>query len=149
MRKLWGALGALVLAGTVAAAADDPIATRISLMEANGAATALAGGMLKQQVPYSPTAGKAVIATWEATASAFGAFFPEGSEDAARSMAAPAIWQDHAGFEADLAKFQEAALAAVAGAGKDGPPDLASFQKLAQPVMGTCKACHETYRLKD
>lgn len=149
MRKLSGLLGAFVLAGTAAIAADDPIASRISLMEANGAATALAGGMLKQQVPYSPAAGKAALAAWEAVAASFGAFFPEGSEDASRSDAAPAIWKDRAGFDADLAKFQEAALAAVKAGGKDGPPDLESFQKLAQPVMGTCKDCHKSYRTED
>lgn len=149
MRKLSGLLGAFVLAGTAAIAADDPIASRISLMEANGAATALAGGMLKQQVPYSPAAGKAALAAWEAVAASFGAFFPEGSEDASRSDAAPEIWTDRAGFDADLAKFQEAALAAVKAGGKDGPPDLESFQKLAQPVMGTCKDCHKSYRTED
>lgn len=149
MRKLPGLLGAFVVAGTAALAADDPIAARISLMEANGAATALAGGMLKEQVPYSPAAGKAAIATWEGVAASFGAFFPEGSDDPARSKAAPKIWEDRAGFDADLAKFQEAALAAVKAAGKDGPPDLASFKQLAQPVMGTCKTCHQSYRLQD
>ena len=149
MRKLPGLLGALVLAGTAAVAADDPIAARTSLMEANGAVTALAGGMLKQQVPYSPAAGKAVLASWEAIAASFGSFFPEGSEDPSRSEASPKIWQDRAGFDADLAKFQEAAQAAAKGAGKSGPADLASFQALAQPVMGTCKSCHQSYRLED
>lgn len=149
MRKLAGLLGVFVIAGTVAVAADDPITTRISLMDASGAATALAGGMLKEQVPYSPAAGKAAIASWHAVAVSFGDYFPEGSEDASRSHAAPKIWEDRAGFDADLAKFEEASAAAMKASGKDGPPDLASFQKLAQPVMGTCKGCHETYRLED
>ena len=149
MRKLSGWLGAFAVAGTAALAADDPVATRIALMDANGAATALAGGMLKQQVPYSPAAGKASIMAWHAVAVAAGTFFPPGSEGTGHSKASPKIWEDRAGFEADLAKFQEATDAAVKAAGKDGPPDLASFQKLAQPVMSTCKTCHETYRLED
>lgn len=149
MRKLAGLLGAFVVASSAALAAEDPITSRTSLMEANGAATALAGGMLKQQIPYAPAAGKAAITTWEAVATSFGAFFPDGSEDPSRSEAAPKIWQDRAGFDAELAKFQQAALAAAEAAGKDGPADLASFQQLAQPVMDTCKSCHESYRLKD
>jgi len=149
MRKLPGLLGAFAVAGTAAVAADDPVATRITLMDASGAATALAGGMLKQQVPYSPAAGMASIATWEAVAVTIGSYFPDGSEGAGRSKAAPKVWEDRAGFEAGLAKFREATTAAMKGAGEDGPPDLAAFQKLAQPVMGTCKSCHETYRLED
>lgn len=149
MRKLSGLLGAFAVAGTAAVAADDPVATRIALMDSNGAATALAGGMLKQQVPYSPAAGKAAIAAWEAVAVAVGSFFPEGSEGTGHSKASPKIWEDRAGFEADLAKFREATAAAMKGVGEDGPPDLVAFQKLAQPVMGTCKTCHETYRLED
>ena len=52
-------------------------------------------------------------------------------------------WRDY------LAAMEEAALAAVKAGGKDGPPDLESFQKLAQPVMGTCKDCHKSYRTED
>jgi cytochrome c556 len=149
MRKLSGLLGALIVAGTAAMAADDPIATRISLMEANGAATAVAGGMLKGQIPYAPVLAKSSIETWQAVALSFGAFFPEGSNDPDRSRASPKIWEDRAGFEAELAKFREAAVAAAEASGKDGPADQASFQKIAQSVMGQCKSCHESYRLED
>lgn len=151
MRKLSVLLGALVVSATGAVAADnpDPIAARVSLMQANGAATAVAGGMMKGQIPYSPALAKSAIATWEAVALSFGAFFPEGSTDSSRSEAAPKIWEDRAGFDADLAKFQQAAVAAAKASGKDGPADMETFANLAKPVMGTCKSCHQTYRLDD
>lgn len=149
MRKLTGLIGAFVVAGTAAIAQDDPIAARTSLMSANGAATALAGGMLKGELPYSPEAGKAAIASWQAVAISFGSFFPEGSADPSRSAAAPAIWEDRAGFDAELAKFAEAAAAASEAAGDDGPADQAAFAEVAQPVMQTCRSCHETYQLDD
>jgi cytochrome c556 len=149
MRKLPALLGVFAIAGTAAFAEGDPVATRIALMDANGAATALAGAMLKEQVPYSPAAGKAAIMSWHGVAVAVGSFFPEGSEGKGHSKAAPKIWEDRAGFEADLAKFQDATAAAVEASGKDGPADLAAFKTVAQPVMGTCKTCHEAFRLSD
>ena len=54
-----------------------------------------------------------------------------------------------AGFQAALGKFQTAVAAAVAASGKDGPPDAAAFQAAVQPVLGTCKSCHETYRIEN
>ena len=99
-------IGALALA-THSLAADDPIAVRQALMDNNGAAAALAGGMLKDEIPYNPVVGKAVIDALSATALAYGSFFPEGSVDPARSQASPKIWEDAAGFQAELAKFQD------------------------------------------
>ena len=61
---------------------------------------------MKDELAYSPVVGKAVIAAFNATAAAFGDFFPEGSADPARSDASPKIWEDTAGFQAELAKFQ-------------------------------------------
>ena len=60
MRRLPILIGALALA-TTAFAADDPIAVRQALMDNNGAAAALAGGVMKDEVAYSPVVGKAVI----------------------------------------------------------------------------------------
>ena len=41
--------------------------------------------MLKGEIPYSPVLGKAVIAALDATAAAFGDYFPEGSADRRRA----------------------------------------------------------------
>ena len=83
-----------LIAGLVAAAvalpavaAEDPIAVRQALMGSNGAAGAVAGAMLKDELAYSPVVGKSVIASLNATALAVGDFFPEGTLDPARSEA--------------------------------------------------------------
>jgi cytochrome c556 len=141
-------VGALALA-TTAFAQDDPIAIRQALMSNNGAAAALAGGMLKDEVAYSPVAGKAVIEALSATAHAFGSFFPEGSADPTRSKASPKIWEDAAGFRAALDKFRADVAAAREAAGKDGPADKAAFAAAIQPVLGNCRSCHEGYRLSN
>jgi cytochrome c556 len=149
MKSLAIALGALGLTAVAAFAADDPIEARQAIMDANGASTAVAAGLLKDEIAYSPAVALSVIAAFNATAHTFGDYFPEGSADPARSAAAPAIWEDAAGFEAALTKFSTDVAAAVQAAGKDGPPDKAAFQAAIQPVLGNCRTCHETYRLKN
>lgn len=146
MRSLPILVGALALA-TAAFAAEDPVAVRQTLMDGNGSAAALAAGVMKDEVPYSPVIGNAVIGSFAATAAAFGAFFPEGSVGG-ESAAAPKIWEDPAGFQSELAKFAAATSAARAAAGKDGPADKAAFVAAVQPIFDTCKTCHETYRIR-
>ena len=149
MRSLPITFGLLGFSALAVFAADDPIAARQAIMEANGAAAAVAGATLKGEIPYSPTVAKAVIAALNATAHTFGDYFPEGSADPAKSEAAPKIWEDQAGFEAALAKFSTDVATAMQASGKDGPPDLAAFQAAVQPALGNCKSCHESFRLEN
>ncbi len=130
----------------ISAAADDPIKARQLLMDSNAAATAVSAGLMKGEIPYNPAVAKAAIQAFAATAGSVGYFFPDGSTG--DSAAAPKIWEDAAGWQAELGEFAAAANAAASGAGKEGPADLAAFTALVQPVLGTCKECHESYRLK-
>lgn len=130
-------------------AADDAIAIRQALMDSNGASAAVSGGILKDQVPYSPLVAKGAIMAFAAVAESYGSFFPEGSLDPARSHASPKIWEDAAGFAAELGKFQAATKAAVAAAGKEGPADKAAFAAAVQPILGECKSCHQAYRTEN
>lgn len=129
-------------------AADDPVAIRQALMDSNGSSAALAGGVMKGEVAYSPVIGKAVIGALAATSDAFGSFFPEGSADPAHSAASPKIWENAAGFASELAKFQAATAAAVKASGKDGPADANAFVAAVGPVLDSCKSCHQDYRVK-
>ncbi|MBP7002523.1 cytochrome c [Amaricoccus sp.] len=142
---LIGAFGALALPSV---AAEDPVAQRQAIMSSVGAAAGVAGGVMKNEIPYAPALGKSVIATIHAAAMTYGGYFPEGSEDPARSKAAPAIWSDRAGFDAELAKLLAATSAAAEKAGRDGPADAATFAALIKPVMEECSSCHEKFRLK-
>ena len=129
-------------------ATEDVIATRKALMSGNAASAGLAGAMLKQEVAYSPAAGRAVLSSFNATAMAFGDYFPEGS-DTGDTKARETIWSDRAGFEAELAKFRTAASEGAAAGGREGPPDLAAFQAAVVPVLDTCRSCHEGYQVSD
>jgi cytochrome c556 len=149
MGKLPLLTAALAALAIPAFAADDPIAARQALMDANGGAAAVAGALLKDQIAYEPVIGKSVFTAFSAVSHTYGDYFPEGSLDPARSAASPRIWEDMAGFQAELAKFDAAVAAALEASGKDGPADKAAFAALAQPALQSCGSCHETYRVKN
>lgn len=148
MKKSAIVLTTLALSAGIAFAAENPIETRQALMEANGGAAGISGAMLKGEMPYSPAAAKAALATFHATSLAFGDYFPEDSKTGNKTTAAPKIWEDAEGFKKALSKFQTDAAAGFEASGEDGPADLASFKAAVMPVLGNCKSCHETYRIK-
>jgi cytochrome c556 len=128
-----------------AVAADDPIATRKALMDANGAAAGVSASMLKGDLDYNPAVAKSAIMTLRAVAHSYGSFFPEGS-DKGETKASPKIWSDRAAFEAAIDKFKSDADAAATASGKDGPADLAAFKTAVLPVFNNCKSCHQDFR---
>jgi cytochrome c556 len=147
MRKFLLAVSAFAMSALPSVAADDPIAVRKALMASVGASAGVAGGLMKNEIPYNPAVAKAAIASINATANAYGDFFPDGSQTGGNTEASPKIWEDAAGFQAALAKFKGATAAAVEAAGKDGPADLAAFQAAIGPVFDNCKGCHEVFRV--
>lgn len=146
MRKLALAVTAILISGSAAMAADDPIAVREALMEGNGASAAVSGAMLKGDLEYNPAVAKAAIAQLHGTAVAFGAFFPEGSDEG-DTEASPKIWEDKEGFQKALDKFKSDTEAAMKASGKKGPADIAAFKEAIMPVLGNCKSCHEDFRV--
>lgn len=150
MKKLPILIGALAALGTAAFAADDPVAVRQALMQSNAASAGVAGAVMKDELAYSPAIGKSAIMAWNAVAASVGDFFPEGTAGPDNdSDASPKIWEDMAGFEAALSKFQTDVAAAVEASGDDGPADKEAFATVAQQVLGNCKACHDNYRIPD
>ncbi len=148
MRRLAIAIVGIVAASSAVFASDDPIATRKSLMDSNAAAAGAAAGMLKGDIPYNPAVAKAAIMALNATAHAYGDYFPEGS-DMGNTSASPKIWEDMDGFKQKLGDFQTAVASAVDASGRSGPADLDTFKAAISPVFQTCNACHEAYRLKN
>ncbi|MAW85620.1 MAG: cytochrome C signal peptide protein [Phyllobacteriaceae bacterium] len=148
MKKIALALSAIALSAAAATAADDPIGVRKALMQATGASAGTASAMMKGDLDYNPAVAKASIATMAAVAKAYGDYFPEGSDMGADTTAAPKIWEDAAGFQEALAKFQADTSAAMQASGKDGPADLDAFKAAMGPVLANCKSCHEGFRVK-
>lgn len=148
MKRLSLCLGAFVALSLPVLAATDPISVRKALMDGIAADAGVAGGVMKGEIAYSPAVGKAVIESMKGAALAYGEFFPEGS-DTGDTKASPKIWSDRAGFDAELAKFQQALLAAGEASGREGPADQAAFAAAIQPAFASCKSCHEAYRIEN
>jgi cytochrome c556 len=150
VKKLPILIGAFATLASASFAAEDPVAVRKALMDSNAASAGVAGAIMKDELAYSPAVGKSAIMAWNAVAASVGDYFPEGTAGPENdSDASPKIWEDMAGFEAALAKFQTDVAAAVSASGDDGPADKAAFAAVAQTVLGNCKACHDNYRIPD
>jgi cytochrome c556 len=146
MRRLIVGLAALSVAAVAAGAyaVEDPIFTRQSLMDANGAAAGAGGAMLKGEVPFSEAVAKSVFQTMHAVAYSYGDYFPADS-NTGKTKASPKIWEDAAGFAAALQQFQKDTDAALAAK----PADLEAFKTAFGQVAGNCKSCHDKYRISD
>lgn len=122
--------------------AEDPANTRHELMEGVRDAAKVVGGMLQGKVDFDQDAAMESLRTFEAAGDQLGGLFPEGSEG---GEAAPAIWEDREGFEAEISKWQAATAAAIEAA----PETLDAAKPVLGRVMKSCKGCHDSYRIED
>lgn len=146
MRRLIAGLAALSVVALAAGAyaVEDPIFTRQSLMDANGAAAGAGAAMLKGDAPFNDAVAKSVFQTMHAVAYTYGDYFPADS-NTGKTKASPKIWEDAAGFAAALQQFQKDTDAAIAAK----PADLEAFKAAFGQVAGNCKSCHDKYRISD
>jgi cytochrome c556 len=125
-------------------AGDDPILARQQLMEETRDAAKAVGGMLKGEQPFDAEAAMQAFETWHNAAAKVGALFPEGSDSGHDTEARATIWSDRAGFEGELDDFAAKVDAAIAAA----PDNVEALKAAAGPVFGSCKSCHEGYRVE-
>lgn len=131
----------------VGAASADPVEDRQALMKRNGDTMKILGPMAKGEAPFDAAAAAEAFQEQHAVAEELvanlEALFPEGSTEG-DTEAAPAIWEDWAGFQATAQSFREdAAMAAEAELA-----DLEAFKTVFAEVSGNCGDCHETYRIE-
>lgn len=143
MRKLIFAISALALATSASFA--DPIADRKALMKQNGAVMKTLTGFVKGETAYDAAAVLAELTKLHEDASKMdpATLWPAGS-DTGDTTSSPKIWQDQAGFQAAIDKFQKDTAAAVAAA----PADLDALKVQMGAVGSNCASCHETFRVK-
>ncbi|OYW61808.1 MAG: hypothetical protein B7Y84_05545 [Azorhizobium sp. 32-67-21] len=141
-------LRALLVAGLVvpfvagaAFAQSDVIKQRKALMSAMGDQTKAGAAILKGEQPYDPAKAAAIFKAYTDAAS-FSTLFPDGS-DKGDTKAAPAIWSDRAGFDAQMAKFNSAVQAGLPQIGTE-----AGFKTAFTAVAATCRTCHSTYQAR-
>jgi cytochrome c556 len=135
---------ALALA-SFAIAGDDPLVARQDLMKSVGKATKPVGQMLRGQADFDAAVVMESLKTYEDVSAEFGELFPVGSESGEETEAAPAIWEDRAGFEEALATWQKSISEALAAK----PATLESAKPVLSNVLKSCKGCHDTYRIEN
>ena len=101
--------------------------------------------MLKGERDFDAAVVMTSFQTFDEAAAEFGDLFPPGSEDGEGTEAAPAIWEDRAGFDEALAAWSHAVDAAIAA----NPQTLEETKPVAGDIFKTCKSCHDNYRIED
>ena len=135
-----------VVATQPMAGGHSPVEKREAAMGVVGKSTGAIGDMLKGEKPFDAAMANQALADMRAAVEGFADLYPEGTEGETtnRFLASPAVWSDRAGFEAELAKFQDALDAAIAADAQDQGALGAAFG----PVGQSCRSCHEGYRTR-
>ncbi len=147
MRKVVLLVSAALLAGAASAQVkpEKAIEYRQSVMTVVGWNFGPMGAMMKGDKPYDKDAfaRNAAIVAYMAPLAIEG--FPPGSEKGAETTAKPEIWTKMDDFKSKMDKLntETSKLAAIA---KTGSFD--DIKKQFGATAGTCKACHDDYRVK-
>lgn len=143
MRKLVFAISALAFSSSIALA--DPVDEREALMKANGAAMGGLSAFVKGEKPYEAAEVLALLTKLNEDAVKLSSpdLWPVGS-DTGDSEASPKIWEDSAGFQAALEKFQLDTAAAVEAA----PADVDALKTQVGAIGQNCASCHQAFRVK-
>ena len=134
----------LVLALSLAGAADDPRHVRHELMESVGDAAKTIGRMIKGEAPFDADSLNSSLQLFLDASGELGSLFPPGTETGEDTRAAPDIWHDRDGFELALGDFRAAVEAAI----EESPDSLEEARPAVGPVFNACKNCHDRYRLE-
>lgn len=124
-------------------AGEDPILTRKQVMSNVGAATKALGNMIRGRSEFNTATAEQAMRSLASSAAAFPHYFPEGSETGGETEALPIIWDQKDDFTALAYKMEAAAVAGIAAA----KADLEALKGAFGAVAGTCKTCHQTYRM--
>lgn len=132
----------LVMVGGIAFAqskATDPdVKARQTLMDGNGAAMGVLGGMAKGEVAFDATAAEAAKQALIANAAGTAAAFAKNAADP-ESHAKADIW-------ANLDDFAKDATALGAAAAALDASSLDGIKAGLGAIGGTCKDCHSEYK---
>ena len=122
---------------------EDAVKYRQSALQLIASHFGLMQPVIKGQAPYDAAAIKANVELLKTLSSLPWAGFVEGSQ--AGTSAKPEIWSDAAGFKAAQVKF-EGAVDKLSVAANSG--DLDRVRAAFGDVGASCKACHDSYRVK-
>jgi len=139
----FAAVLAVAITGGTAIADDELRHERHELMESAGDAAKSVVPMLRGETGFDADELMTSLQTWLDVSRRVGALFPAEEDTGDDTRAAPAIWEDRAGFEEALGELRAAVEVAVDAA----PATLEEAKPVVQPILGKCKNCHDNYRL--
>jgi cytochrome c556 len=129
-------MGGIALAQTKAT--DPDVIARQTLMDGNGAAMGVLGGMAKGEKPFDAAAAEAAKQSLIANAADIAAKFKTNAADPA-SHAKPEVWTSWDEFTADADSLGKAAAAL-------DTTSLDSVKAGLGAIGGTCKDCHTEFK---
>lgn len=135
--------GVAILASGLAVA-QDPIAKRREIMKAVGGAAKTGGQMVKGEVPFDAKKASEVMSAVSSGWVEFVKQFPDTAKTGGDTTASPKIWENRKDFEDKGAVLKAKAEAAAAAADKGAD----AFKGAYGEFVGTCKGCHDSYRIK-
>lgn len=132
----------MLLTGTAFA---NPVKERQEIMKDLGRNVGAVAAILKGEKPFDAATVQSALNNLHEDANKLDVdtLFPAGS-DVGDTEALPKIWEDSAGFQAEIANFQKVTAAAAASK----PEDLESLKVSFKDVGASCGACHQNYRIK-
>jgi cytochrome c556 len=144
MKKLVIAISTLAFASVAAYA--DPISDRQALMKERGKLVGALSKVVKGEQEFDGASVLSALQELQANAEKFDvdALFPAGTEQGGDTTAAPAVWEDMAGFKAAEDKY----LADVKAAVSAPPADAGALRAQFGTIAGNCSSCHQIYRVK-
>jgi cytochrome c556 len=136
---------ATLAAGAVSTAADDPVVARHHAMEGVGDAMKALGAMAQQKAPFDAAVVKKNAGVIAENLKSASTLFPPGSQTspAMKSRAKAEIWAEGSDFQKLLKEGQDAAAALQQVA------DPAALGPAVKALGGSCKSCHDKYRLPE
>lgn len=143
MRKFALAVSAIVL--VTGAAFADVIANRQAVMKQNGKQVGVLVDMVRGEADFDAAAVRAALSALNDSVQRIdvAASFPPGS-DQGDTTASPKIWEDMAGFQAEMDKFKAVTAAAAAAPAQD----IDALKTQVGAIGQSCSSCHGAYRVK-
>ncbi len=120
----------------------DPASERSELMKGVREAAKPVGAMLRGDAEFDQARVMESLQVFADAADKLGGLVPKGSQG---GEAAPAIWEDPAGFQEAIDNWRQA----TADAMEAQKNTLDQTGVAMKPVFGSCKGCHDTYRIEE
>ncbi len=145
-RTVFARIAAAVLVlslGVSAVLADSPaIQARKDILKTFGPASRAPGLMLRGEQPFDLATVQAALRVFAEGAPKLPALFPADSQTG-DTKALPAIWAEKDKFNGIFATLEREAKAAMTSITNE-----ATFRTEMPKVLGTCSACHNSYRAR-